>query len=62
MADGERFTRHVFVCFRKRSCPVTSSASDSESDPDVLLQEVLKMFGDQLVKGAQYFLQIKDAE
>jgi len=41
---------------------VTSSASDSESDPDVLLQEVLKTFGDQLGKADQYFLQIKDAD
>lgn len=63
MADEERFSRRVLVCFRQRSHPVTFSlASDSESDPDILLQEVLRTFGDQLVKGTQYLLQIKDAK
>ena len=53
--------KRVLVRFGERSHPLTfsSTASESESDEDLLKREIRKKFGNMLA-GDDFFLQVKD--
>ncbi len=58
MANSKR----VLVQCGSRSRPVNFESSAEDEDAEFLKQEAMKVFGDVLENGSDYFLQLKDEE